>query len=236
MNNFGDLLGPMIVDRMKERLGLAGAPARRDARLLAVGSILRMADDGDVIWGVGVNGKSLDEPYRFTDLDVRAVRGPLTRDFLVAKGIEVPAIFGDPGLLVGRLWSREDCAAGHQVRPVSIVPNFHDYPAARRRYKDLVIDPRAPIWDVIGRIAASEFVVGSSLHGVVVAESMGIAARLLRSEAEPEFKYRDYYLGTGRSSFQPAADLTDAVAQGGERPPDWDPQPLLAAFPADLWS
>jgi pyruvyltransferase len=232
IDNFGDLLGPVIVAAMVDRLGLPASHG--SSRLLTVGSILRMAHDGDTIWGTGANGKSLTVAHPYANLDVRAVRGPLTKDFLVGKGIAVPEVYGDPGLLVGHFWSREELAAGRERTDVVLVPNLHDFPSWRDR--ENVVDPTAPMADVLGRIAASELVVASSLHGIVVAESLGIPARLVKPSVEPAFKYEDYYRGSGRRSFVTAADPGVAVSMGGEAPIDWDPAPLLDAFPRELWS
>ncbi|MBU1802255.1 MAG: polysaccharide pyruvyl transferase family protein, partial [Actinobacteria bacterium] len=98
-----------------------------------------------------------------------------------------------------------------------------------------VIDPRAGVREVLGRIAASKFVAASSLHGIVVAESFGIPARLVASQVEPPFKYQDYYLGTGRSDVAVASSLDEAIALGGASLPAWSPDELLRAFPYDLW-
>lgn len=68
-------------------------------RLLGIGSIVHFAQTNDCIWGTRVDGNVPDESMAFTDLDVRAVRGPLTRERLLGKGIDCPEIYGDPGLL-----------------------------------------------------------------------------------------------------------------------------------------
>jgi pyruvyltransferase len=248
-NNFGDLLGPIIVKRLLERAGIDPRSSRDTRRLLAVGSIMHFAREGDVVWGTGVNGRSLDLSgknaaetqdlsMKFAQLDVRAVRGPLTRDYLAARNISAPAVFGDPGLLVGALWSRDELVGAARLgsaihRPVTVVPNFHDF--AGQRSESGVVDPQGPLRHVLGAIAASDFVVGSSLHGVVVAESLGIPARLVVSGNEPLFKYRDYYAGTGRPEFSPASSVAEARELGGEPLPSWDATPLLDAFPYDLW-
>jgi pyruvyltransferase len=233
VNNFGDLLGPVIVAELLRRESLVERPEPR--RLLAVGSIMHLARANDVIWGIGVNGKSKDAPFSPGSLDVRAIRGPLTRAFLSRHGAAAPAVFGDPALLVGQLWSRAALAQGQPGSSHVIVPNFHDWEAARARSH--VVSPTAPLWSVIGRIAAADRVVGSSLHAIIVAESLGIPARLFRSSTEPLFKYEDYYRGTGRARFTVANDIDAALKMGGEPlPTDWDPAPLLAAFPRDLWS
>jgi pyruvyltransferase len=233
MNNFGDLLGPLLVDRIIADLAPADRRRGRRKRLLTVGSIVRLARDGDTVWGSGANGKSIDSEHRAIDIDVRAVRGPLTREFLERRGISTPCIFGDPGLLLGSFWTREQLAAGHAHRRVVVVPNLHD--KAVHAATPGFVDPQAPVFEVLGAIAASDFVVGSSLHAIVVADSLGIPARLLTSATEPAFKYQDYYLGSGRSGFTAAASVAEALRLGGEAGPRWTPDALLESFPFDLW-
>ncbi|KQS68849.1 polysaccharide pyruvyl transferase family protein [Modestobacter sp. Leaf380] len=230
VDNFGDLLGPIVVQEMLRRSGAGEAAA--DARLLSIGSVLHFAQPGDVVWGSGVNGKNLDHPVGCDRLDVRAVRGPRTRDVLLGSGVQVPEVYGDPGVLVGRLWSRTTLSRGRARRRLTVVPNLHDVPA-HRRHPDFV-DPRAPVWDVLGRIASSDMVVGSSLHGIVVAESFGIPARLVLPGAEPAFKYLDYYEGTGRTAPAFASSVEEAIEMGGEAAPVVD-EALIASFPVELW-
>jgi len=231
VNNFGDLLGPLVVDAMLARSGLERAPARRAAQLLSVGSVLHFAAEGAVVWGSGLNGKMLDHPLP-SALDIRAVRGPRTRELLVAQGHDVPEVFGDPGLLVPM--ARPALRSVARTTSHLIVNNFHDRVPLRRRRN--AISPRAPLDECLDAIASAAFVVGSSLHGIVVAEALGIPARAVRSATEPSFKYDDYYSGTGRPDWRAAASIDEALRLGGERPPEWSPEPLMNAFPADLWS
>lgn len=234
VNNFGDLLGPEIVHKILSGREVSPKLARHSKRLLAVGSILRMAKNGDTVWGAGANGKSLLAPYSFSTLDVRAVRGPLTAKFLREKGVSVPEVYGDPGLLVGQLWTRDELRQGMSRRRVTVIPNLNDMPRLVSRGIEFV-NPTAPLDEVVALIASSELVVGSSLHAIVVAESLGIPARLVRSEHEPSFKYDDYYLGSGRRSYEPAESVEEAIEAGGEPSLFWDSEPLLGAFPFDLW-
>jgi pyruvyltransferase len=231
LNNFGDLLGPVVVEAMLRRLGLRPEDAVADRQLLSVGSVLHFAQPGAVVWGSGVNGKIPAERHRTADLDVRAVRGPLTRRFLADRGVEVPAVYGDPALLLPILLP--DLRRSRPTRTLTVIPNLND--AATAAPVDGFVSPRGRLRGVLEAIASSELVVGSSLHAVIVAEALGIPARLVRSEAESDFKYADYYAGTGRPGFEAAASVQEAIAMGGEPPISWDPQPLLDAFPADLW-
>lgn len=233
VNNFGDLLGPALVERLVQSHSLPEPAEER--RLVSVGSIMSLARTGDTVWGTGINGKSKDRALEATVLDVRSVRGPRTRELLIGRGFQVPPIFGDPGLLVGHLWRREELRGDRASQTLSIVPNLHDYRS--QRHLQHSVNPTAPLWDVIGTIAASDFVVGSSLHGIVVAESLGIPARLVRSSTEPEFKYLDYFEGTGRYGVAFADTVEEAISMGGAPlPEEWNPEPLLEAFPRDLWA
>jgi len=232
VNNFGDLLGPEIVYRIASRQFPAYDLESARGRLLAVGSILSLARSGDTVWGIGVNGKSLDKTYALSEISFRAVRGPLTQAFVRRHGGQCPEIYGDPGLLVPQLWTEEELAG--PAHEVTIVPNLNDL-----RLYDLddkrVLLPTTPLRECLSRIRNSRFVTGSSLHGIVVAEAFGIPARLITSGAEPGFKYNDYYLGSGRSGFKSARHVQEAIEMGGEPAIDWDPSPLMSAFPFDLW-
>ncbi|WP_165478230.1 polysaccharide pyruvyl transferase family protein [Arthrobacter sp. S39] len=236
VNNFGDLLGPVIVRELlkKNATRIESSTAKPSQRLFSVGSVLHYARNSDIIWGSGVNGKISQDRYDFTELDVRAVRGPMTRDFLAQLGVKSPAIFGDPGLLVNDLWGRDAFYADPKARKTLIVPNLNDFPTydpADTR----VMNPQSPLEECIQRIASAEFVTGSSLHGIILAESFGIPARLILPRHETLFKYEDYYLGSGRTKFTPASDVNHALELGGELPLNWEADALLDAFPYDLW-
>jgi len=232
VNNFGDLLGPLIAKRMLARQHINPARATRDARLLTVGSVLHFARDGDVIWGSGVNGKAPPNVYQFRTLDVRAVRGPLTLQFLRNRGIDSPEVYGDPALLLPLLLPELQAAAAEKRHALTVVPNLNDRGRFGRRK---VMDPRTPVATALTRIVQSEFVAASSLHALIVAEAFGIPARALTSHTEPDFKYIDYYRATGRDTFTRAHSVAEAIRLGGEPPLTWDPQPLIDAFPYDLW-
>ena len=233
VNNFGDLLGPIIVDRLLAQRGLRNPRSSR--RLLTVGSTLHEARDHDVVWGSGRNGKIPDLRHRFDTLDVRAVRGPRTAAWLGSRGVDVPPVFGDPAMLLPQLFPELQVTAAVRSERLTFIPNLndvgrHEVPAGVR-----VVSPLGEPFDIIGQILRSRFVVASSLHAVIVAEAFGVECRAVRSPSEPEFKYADHFEGTGRAEFRIADSIEEALSLGGERPPTWDPTPLLDAFPEDLF-
>ncbi|WP_208294146.1 polysaccharide pyruvyl transferase family protein [Ilumatobacter fluminis] len=222
----------MLVERILIEERLAEPVGHR--RLLTIGSILHFAQGGDTVWGSGINGKYREIPA-VPRLDVRAVRGPLTRDALVCLGQDVPEVFGDPALLIGKYFPRSAYLRPNINRSrTAIVPNLHDW----RHFSGdpRAVNPRWPVHRVLARIANSSLVVGSSLHGIIVAESFGIPARPMISRSEPRFKYEDYYLGTGRALPVLAASVDQAVELGGVDAPSFSFLELRESFPRDLWS
>ena len=204
-------------------------------KILALGSLLYFANDGDVLWGTGSNNKYPNkDDYKFSNLDVRAVRGPLTKAFLEENfGIHCPEIYGDPGLLFPFLFP-EFKRKINPSRSYIFIP--HVYERGLFPKQDPIVYPTEPWNEVIEKILDSEFVISGSLHGIIIAEAYGIPARYVRlSEKEPLFKYQDYYLATGRSDFAFARSVEEALEMGGEAPAQFDPERLYDAFPFEFW-
>jgi pyruvyltransferase len=224
VNNFGDLIGPVLVERILAARGIdpesGGDPARGadparggdpvrsgERRLLTVGSILHLAAPDDVVWGSGINGKEAHLPPDLR-LDVRAVRGPITHRLLREAGIEAPRVYGDPALLWSRFWPRESYADGDR-RAVGFVPNLHDW--VRHRDDPRVIAPQGDLHTIVGQIARCELVVATSLHGIVLAESQ--VPRLLRGHGARGVPRRGVGRRGDRDGRRPPARL------GRRRPP-----------------
>ncbi|WP_455133500.1 polysaccharide pyruvyl transferase family protein [Microbacterium aurum] len=230
-NNFGDLLGPVIVAALARSLPRGRG---RSGRLLSIGSILHLAHDGDVVWGTGKNGKTADDAHRWRTVDVRATRGPLTRDWLRSRGIDSPEVYGDPALLLPTVFPAFAESVRPRSRGITVVPNLHDVP--RWRDAEGYLDPTTRLWQCVRTIAESSHVVASSLHGVIVAETFGVPASLLKPGAEDLFKYEDYYRGTGRALPPSASSIAEALQNPAPPITAWDREALLNAFPRDLWT
>jgi len=232
--NLGDALSLAIVRACLEtKFGAGRYKASR--RLLALGSVLHHARDDDVVWGTGFQGSKPNSSYTFRDLDVRAVRGPLTQQLLRGLGVSTPDVFGDPGSLFSLIFPME---RPKDVRGPLLIPH---YSAGRRRF------PGKRVAYTIGddfrsfgaEIVKSSVVLSASLHGIIIAESYGVPAVFVHQSAgETLHKYKDYYESSGRSSFPIASSFEEA---GDLEPP---PLPeisgiqrgLLESFPYDLWS
>lgn len=236
VDNFGDLVGPLLVRELTRDVPPRRRPEVPPRRLLTVGSVLHWARDTDVVWGSGVNGKHLDLVYP-PGPDLRAVRGPLTADFLRVRGHHPPEVFGDPALLLPDVLPKDRLPIPLEPgRPV-FVPNLNDTQPNRLPTAEVLsLAPTRPVMEVLGALAHASLVVGTSLHAIIVAEAYGVPARLVTSPTEPPFKYLDYYEGTGRSDVAVATQVNEALDMGGVSPwSDWDSSALRSAFPFDLW-
>lgn len=232
-NNFGDLLGPWLVARMCDVLGL-GRAVSQEHRLLTIGSIINTAGRrGDIVWGSGIHGNHLPLVRPLPHLDVRAVRGPLSAEVLRSSGIKVPQVYGDPALLIPHLWSDRELGIRRKHGGTVIVPNFYDMPGAPPNS----VNPRGDLLERVRAIASASRVIASSLHGIIIAEAFDVPAVLVASKSERTFKYDDYYQGTGRGLPATAPDWDSALKAPPADPiPAWKPEPLIRAFPSELWS
>jgi hypothetical protein len=189
------------------------------------------------VWGTGLIRQ--DAPVEWPqEMIVCATRGALSADALDA---DVP--HGDPGILASLLLERRPAKRAG----VGLVPHYVDMEDLRMA--DLphgwtIIDPRQPVHAVIEAIAAAELVVSSSLHGLIVADSLGIpciwAKTAERLAGSPDFKFRDHATARRRSFGEPvsyeealrsAPGRLAGIATVPARPvAEWQDE-LIAAFP-----
>jgi len=229
--NFGDDLSRVIVEKILGNSVKYKHLESKGRTLFAAGSILHFARDGDVIWGSGFRENPLSE-NRFSRLDVRAVRGPRTREFLLKMGIDCPEVYGDPAVLMSHLFP--EFKKEEPVYDYIVIPNIAEIKCFAN-YKNIVL-PTLPWEEIVEKMLQSRLVISSSLHGIIVAESFGVPARLLKMTwIEPLLKYQDYYESTGRPDFKYATSVQEALQMGGEEPRCIDINPLIDSFPWDYF-
>jgi pyruvyltransferase len=121
-----------------------------------------------------------------------SVRGPLTR--FQVKGADVPKSYGDPALLLPLMYYPKI----EKKKKTGIIPHYVD-----KKYftKDQIIDIEQDYTTFIDQILECDEIISSSLHGIIIAEAYGIKTKwvMYGDKIEGgEFKYQDYFLGTGR--------------------------------------
>ncbi len=192
-NNFGDWITPALL-RFYGWIPIF-TPYFKAPQFAGAGSVLQNFKDdyAGVILGTGFMYETMSA--RLPHANVLAVRGILTRQ-RIGKGEGV--LLGDPGLLSSRLLPERILK---EFR-LGIVPHYRDRTDCRiqhwaERYGSdaLTIDVRKKPHDVIKDIDRCECIVSSSLHGLIVADALGIPSlwMVISQLAGGRFKFDDYY-------------------------------------------
>lgn len=237
--NFGDYLSPLIVEAVSGR-SVEYAPLK-EAEMMAIGTILANEHKAKRygfkrrihVWGSGCGQP--DERFSARHY-YHAVRGKETSQ-RVSGQPAIPA-FGDPGLLAEMLVKRPM----QKHHKIGFVAHYVD----RDRPEALAFaamdgvhainvfdDPR----EVLGQIAACEFIVSSSLHGLVVADAFGVPnLRVRLSEGLiDELKFDDYYSAFNLVAPCPLSpDRLESVATSPEWIADGYSRPGLDAIQSEL--
>jgi pyruvyltransferase len=176
--------------------------------------------------------------HQFKTLDVRGVRCPLTREYLLSKGIACPEIYGDPAILSPLFYPEQIMCPNGPSQEYAIVPQLNDKLELYAGYKNLLISPRMYPGEFLRAILKAKTIVSTSLHGIILAEAYGLNAIYLDSgSGETQFKYDDYYQGTGRKTYHRTSKIEEVVKLVSEPIPELPErtQVLIKAFPNDLW-
>jgi pyruvyltransferase len=204
--NFGDALSQGVVSHVLGRP--AHWTSEANCQMFAIGSILHRANAiplrevKPIVWGSGhtkpVNPDILDR------LDIIAVRGPITASYLNIRSIAM----GDPGLFAAELLPD---VAQKKYR-VGVIPNHHQTRYFRKLALPqddtaILINPATRDYlSVVRLISECEFILSSSLHGLVVADSLGIPNQWIDPFGIADaarLKYYDYALSIGRILGEP---------------------------------
>lgn len=214
-NNFGDDISEVIVSffTSKKILSYRGAYISRFIRkkpnYLIVGSIIPQFTKPDtIIWGSGV-GESThilsNKPQK-----VLAVRGPLTRKYLLRHGVECPEIYGDPALLFSRYYIPKI----NKKYKIGFIPHFLDQTENFFLYmKELgnevvfINVKKYGTWkNFIDQVCSCDFIFSSSLHGLIIADSFGVPniwCEFIHEMEDSGFKFRDYLLSVNKARLSP---------------------------------
>lgn len=234
--NFGDALTPWLIRRITGRRPTFVRPEEPRAKYFVVGSILGYAAAHCTVWGSGISARA---DLVSDAAQLLAVRGPLSRAAAMEAGVACPEVYGDPALLLPRLYQPPSVPR----RGIGVIPHYSDVPRLVRPWvgsgEVRVIDPQSPVESVVDQICRCEVVVSSSLHGIIVSHAYGIPAVWVSVGASSlvrDTKFHDYYLSVGEDPPLPeAVDLDGAdvvsAASRASLPTLPDLAPLWAACP-----
>lgn len=226
-NNFGDTLTPWIVNKITGQWPAYVPPAMGGVqRAMLCGSVLNHAEEHTHVAGAGVAW--LRDEVR-ADANYYAVRGPLSRQVVLAAKGQCPDVYGDPAMLLPR-WINPGVVLGTK-HAVGIVPHYTDHARSLVWWGGHIAGGRlkfvnvfAPVEEFVRDLCSCAVVLSSSLHGLVVADAYGIPCEWVtidqRMIGGDGTKYRDHAAAMGYELTQP----TELVGEPPER---------LAAIPRE---
>ncbi|MBP3035909.1 polysaccharide pyruvyl transferase family protein [Arthrobacter sp. zg-ZUI100] len=221
--NFGDAVGPWLVNRITGLTPVNGWKRHLDVPpLAAVGSTAGWLEQhGSQVWGAGLMRRlspaAAERLARLNGVRIHAVRGGLTAAQLRSRlGWSVPAVYGDPALLLPRFLPVPDGQPSQGK--VSVVPHLDHQGLFSAAEADGVhmVDAGQDMESVVREIAASRACISSSLHGIIVAQAYGVPWVWVRIDdaviAGDTFKFRDFFT-TVQASAVSALNITAAGAR-----------------------
>lgn len=174
-------------------------PETKKPVVMAVGSMLEHSKPNFMIWGTGF----LRSRSRFHGGQVLAVRGKYSADKLEKLGFGKCEVFGDPAILLPLVYPKNERP---DTQKVGIIPHYVDYEELKNRYPSHnVINLNSyQIEPVIDSIINCEYILSSSLHGLIVAHAYGIPALWVRGKGTGKdvFKFRDYFSSVGIDEYE----------------------------------
>lgn len=225
-NNFGDDLNVFFIEKItnkrviKSEYSLAVKLLNYESYAV-IGSILEFVSQSNkkyIVWGSGFKySDSIFSTKNIANNKYLAVRGKKTRDRIVAAGGVCPEIYGDPVLLLSKYYTINNVRKKYLY---GIIPHKLDSknPIVREisQRKDVLmidIEHYENVESFLMLINECNYVLSSSLHGLIIADSYKIPNLWVRFSNFIDgngFKFEDYYSGIGRTAI--CYDLSDGIS------------------------
>lgn len=204
--NFGDSLNPLLLKKLTGKNIQWVKSYSPNIHYITMGSILDSATKDTIVWGAGFISQEshcFEKPKK-----VCAVRGPKSREKLLADGIECPKIYGDPALLLPKIYQ----PSIKKTHKLGIIPHFvdkqHPWFETIKNHKNIkIIDIQNPdLFAVVDDILSCENIASSSLHGMIVSDAYQIPSLWIEFSNNvigEGFKFIDYFLSVNRIDNKP---------------------------------
>lgn len=196
--NVGDHVTPYLIHKLSDKEPQWVNPNYHGEHIVSTGSIMDKVNSFSTVFGTGF--MSLENKFFYGDVkpNILAVRGPQTREMLLNFGLDCPEIYGDPALLLPRVYN-----PNIDVKyKYGIIPHYVDQAhawvhktSARQDTKFINIKTNN-VESFLNEMLECEIILSSSLHGIIMAEAYGRKAiwiKLSDNIGGGKFKYQDYY-------------------------------------------
>ncbi|MCC8358457.1 polysaccharide pyruvyl transferase family protein [Salinimicrobium sediminilitoris] len=197
--NFGDELNPYLIQKIsgKEVIRVETIPLFSFQKVnICIGSVIIKATRSCNVWGAGI----IEKNSHIHKSNFFAVRGPFTQRRMTDLGLKAPKVVGDPALLLSMFYKPKL----KKKYKIGVIPHIIDLPAiASKKFSEdiTVIDFTYPsVESIIDRIGECEYIISSSLHGIIVAHSYGIPAVWAEFSNKlfgDGIKFLDYFASVG---------------------------------------
>lgn len=208
--NFGDWLSPLIVSQYTESKIFFQSPVKIASKkhMIGLGSIGRFIKPNSVVVGTGI---STDELTLAKSATYVSVRGPVTARVVKESGGPTVDSFGDPGVLISRIFPAERKTTNgkialvrhftHKAIPLILDPDMEEL--------DIFVSHPYDIKTLVLSLNQYDRVVTSAMHIFITCQSYGIPCALITFEGFEDsvhgngIKYGDYAQGVGLESISP---------------------------------
>ena len=211
--NFGDQLNKFIIEKVSGgKVNLINENEDK-IHFMCIGSILHFANKNTIVWGSGLISNNKKHLPRSIPKQIHAVRGPLTKQYLKKAKIKSPNIFGDPALLINKIY-KPKVKKKHKL---GIVPHYtqtdDEIIRSYQNYENIKIISliNNSCAEVINQINECENIISSSLHGLIIADAYQIPNLWFEikrgifkknSVIGNGFKFHDYYESINKKDIQ----------------------------------
>ena len=239
--NLGDYLSVIVYNYMLSDRNIDfDYLSSQTKHIYCIGSIIAAGWQNATIWGSGLMNENFHGLRKLRlckiirNLDIRAVRGPITREILINKGFACPEIYGDPAVLMPLIYTPKQNDSKKEDFTVIL------HHSSFLNYENNLSIKTTDYEHFIDTIANSNKVISSSLHGVILAETYGVSAILLDDVATQKslVKFNDWYYSTNRRQYPIAKSIEEAITMKPVALPDNLDElrkGLLEAFPYDIY-
>lgn len=215
--NFGDDLNLYLISELTDRNVINSNSVYLPVfkNYMVIGSIIDwMSNKNSIVWGSGVVRK--DSALKIVPRKICAVRGKLTRQYLQDRGVNCPEVYGDPALLLPLIFRPKT----KKKYKYGLIPHVVDLESTAvklflsKNTSSTVISLKDYVdWhDVINKIHECEYIISSSLHGIIISDAYHIPnvwVSFSQNITGGDFKFLDYFSAVNRFDRTPVIIINE---------------------------